>query len=70
MGYFFSTYPVIIDKDIARSKWIMSRVKETFPGKDNLIRRGKIRTSSGLYSRPIAKLVLLCSKNEDLENSL
>ena len=39
--------------------WPLARVLQTFPGKDGLVRVALIRTSSGDFKRPVAKLALL-----------
>lgn len=45
-------------------KWKLARVEEILPGKDNLVRSVIVRTSSGVFKRPIVKLGLLL-ENED-----
>ncbi len=60
---------LVIDKDVARSKWNMGRVEEVYPGSDGLVRSVKVRTVTGIYDRPITKLVMLLSKEEQLENA-
>ena len=59
---------LIIEKDVVRSKWNMGRIVEVYPGPDGLVRSVKLRTASGIYNRPITKLVLLLSKEELAEN--
>jgi hypothetical protein len=39
----------------------MALVEEVFPGGDNLVRKVKIRTSKGVFERPIAKLCLIAT---------
>ncbi len=39
------------DSPIA-SRWPLARVIEVHPGKDNLVRVAKIKTTSGVYTRP------------------
>ena len=59
---------LIIDASIIRSKWNMAVVEETYPGDDGLVRSAKVRSTLGVYARPITKLCLLLSKAEIDEN--
>jgi hypothetical protein len=43
----------------------MALVEEVFPGGD---RKAKIRTSKGVYKRPIAKLCLIATRQELEQN--
>ena len=56
------------DEDIPRGQWKRALVEETYPGPDGLVRSVKIRTTEGIYNRPITKLILLLSK-EEMKNS-
>lgn len=40
-------------------KWALGRVQEICPGKDNKVRVVVIRTASGVYKRPAAKICVL-----------
>jgi len=42
----------------------MALIAQTYPGKDNLVRQVKVRTSTGEYERPIHKLYLKATKEE------
>ncbi len=55
---------LLIDKDRQRSNWCMGVVIEVYPGTDGSVRSVKVRTSTGVYDRPITKLCLLLSKEE------
>ena len=46
----------------------MALVEEVFPGGDDLVRKVKIRTSKGVYERPIAKLCLIAMRGELEQN--
>ena len=61
---------LIIDRDISRSRWNMAIVTEVYPGSDGLVRSAKVKTSSGVYDRPITKVTLLLSKSEMEETKL
>ena len=55
---------LLIDPNIKRGKWQMGIIIETYPGKDKNVRSVKVRTSTGIYDRPITKLSLLLAKEE------
>ena len=55
---------LLIDPGISRGKWQIGKIIEVFPGTDNKIRSVKVKTNSGTYDRPITKLSLLLSKEE------
>jgi len=48
----------------ARSQWQMALIIDTYPGKDGLTRKVKIKTQSGEYDRPIHKLCLIATREE------
>jgi len=48
----------IADGDLYRGTWPMGRITATFPGKDGQVRVVEVRTASGVYRRPIAKLMV------------
>jgi hypothetical protein len=58
---------LLIDKDRPRSQWCMGLVNEVYPGSDGLVRSVRVKTSTGVYDRPITKLTLLLSKDERIE---
>ena len=58
---------LVIDKDSPRGKWNMGKIEDVYPGSDSLIRSVKVRTVDGLYNRPVTKLVMLLSKEEQTE---
>jgi len=39
--------------------WKLARVEKVYPSKDNIIRVVSVRTSNGVYDRPITKLCML-----------
>jgi len=43
------------------ASWHIGRVMETYPGKDNLVRAVKLKTSTGEMTRPITKIAVLPS---------
>ena len=42
----------------------MELALETYPGKDGLVRKAKIKTAKSVYDRPIQKLCLIAKKEE------
>ncbi|XP_071639995.1 uncharacterized protein [Temnothorax longispinosus] len=49
-------------------KWVLGRVQETCPGADGVVRTAVIKTSTGSFKRPAAKLAIL-PLEEDLDNT-
>lgn len=50
---------LIADPPLPRNQWRLGRVLQVFPGSDGLVRKVRLRTSSGPLVRPIVKLCLL-----------
>ena len=59
---------LLIDKDRHRSQWCMGKVSEVYPGTDGKVRSVQVKAETGLYVRPITKLSLLLSKEEQLKS--
>ena len=53
-----------LDQNHKRSQWKLARIIVTYPGKDGLVRKARIKTQDGEYDRPIHKLCLLATKEE------
>ena len=47
------------DECLPATKWPMARVVDVVPGADQLVRVATIKTATGLYKRPIVKLIPL-----------
>ena len=47
-----------------RTQWEMALITDTYPGKDGLVRKVRIRTRNGEYDRPIHKLCIIPTKQE------
>ena len=52
------------DEDIPRGQWKRAIVEKVYPGRDGLVRSAQIRTSTGVFNRPITKLILSLSAEE------
>ncbi|KAJ8033470.1 hypothetical protein HOLleu_23719 [Holothuria leucospilota] len=59
---------LVVDDDLPRNRWVLGRVIEVNPGKDEHVRAVKVKTQSSEVIRPIRKLCLL-ETVENLENS-
>lgn len=55
---------VVKDDNATPTRWKFARVLETYPGIDGMVRSVKIQTSTGTYNRPITKLGVLISAEE------
>ena len=55
---------LLIDKDAPRSAWNMGLITEVYHGNDGLVRSVQVKTASGTYERPITKLTILLSSEE------
>ena len=56
---------LVIDPDVKRSFWNMGKVLKVYPDKaDGRIRSVRVRTITGEYDRPIARLTLLLARKE------
>ena len=50
---------IVEDINAIRGKWRIGRIIEVFPGSDGRVRNVKVKTASGIYYRPIRKIVVL-----------
>ncbi|XP_055615019.1 uncharacterized protein LOC129761325 [Toxorhynchites rutilus septentrionalis] len=50
---------VIVVDENTRNRWERGRILETFPDKDGQVRRARIQTARGVFSRPAVKLAVL-----------
>lgn len=50
---------VIRQDNLPPNEWRLGRVEKTYLGHDQKVRTADVRTASGVYTRPIVKLVLL-----------
>ncbi|XP_073986112.1 uncharacterized protein [Rhodnius prolixus] len=54
---------IVEEPNVPQRTWPLARVVETHPGKDGVVRVATIKTGSGIYKRPVAKLVPLTPLN-------
>ena len=50
---------ILQDENLFPSKWPLAKVLQVHPGKDGIIRVASVKTGTGVYKRPVSKLVLL-----------
>jgi hypothetical protein len=50
---------LVRDDSLVKGKWDLARVVKVLPGDDGVVRVAEIRTKSGNYTRPVAKLLRL-----------
>ena len=66
-GFQFSVNDVVLIKDdnTPPTKWLMGRIVATYPGKDNITRVVKVKTTKNEIIRPVVKLVKLPVKRNE-----
>ena len=50
---------ILREDNVAPTRWPLARVSEIHPGKDDIVRVVTLKTSTGLYTRPVTKVVPL-----------
>ncbi|XP_068742525.1 uncharacterized protein [Montipora capricornis] len=55
----------VADSNAVRGKWCTGRIMEVYPGPDGRVRNVKIKTSTGVYSRPVTKISVICPAEEE-----
>ena len=58
---------LIADPNLARGKWHTGKVSEVYPSQDKLVRVVQVKTKDGTYTRPIHRLCLLESAEDQQE---
>lgn len=53
------TMVVLKDENSPPLKWKLGRIVQCFPGEDNIVRVVNVKTSSGVFKRPVAKTCIL-----------
>ena len=49
----------IHEDNLVPGKWPLARVQKIHPGKDGIVRVVTVKTTSGIYKRPVTKVALL-----------
>ena len=52
-------FVMVAEPNTVRGKWIIGRIVEVYPGQDGRVRKVKVKTPSGEYSRPITKIAVI-----------
>ncbi|KYN50043.1 hypothetical protein ALC62_00070, partial [Cyphomyrmex costatus] len=50
---------ILLEENLPPLCWALARIEEIHPGKDNITRVVSVRTTKGVYKRPITKLCVL-----------
>ena len=56
---------LIAEPNVARGKWHMGTVSEVHPSRDQMVRVVQVKTKDGVYTRPIHRLCLLESVDNE-----
>lgn len=49
----------VADENAVKGTWIMGRITDIFPGADGKVRNVKVKTSKGVYGRPVTKMAVI-----------
>ena len=60
---------VLQEDNVIPATWPLARVVEVHPGSDGLVRVVTIRTSAGVYKRPVTKLAVLLPRDRTLTDT-
>ena len=55
---------LVHDEDTKRGKWPLGGITRVMPGKDGVVRTIEVKTKSGIYRRPVAKILKLEDNQE------
>ena len=47
---------LVHDDSTKKRLWPLARIEEIIPGSDGVVRVAKVRTKTGVYTRPVTKL--------------
>ncbi|KAK3733837.1 hypothetical protein QZH41_000403 [Actinostola sp. cb2023] len=50
---------LVVNDNSPRNSWLIGVITEVYPGRDGLVRRARVKTTRGVFERPITKLCLL-----------
>ena len=57
---------IIKEENTTSTLWPIGRIAKVFDGNDKIVRVVELKTSSGLFIRPVNKLVLLMKNDIDM----
>lgn len=52
-------YVMVQKPNAIRGNWNVGRIVKVYPGQDGKVRNVKVKTSSGVYDRPVTKIAVL-----------
>lgn len=55
---------ILFEDSIVSTQWPLARVVKTYPGKDGIVRVVDVKTSKGLYRRPVCKVAVILPETE------
>ena len=61
---------IVVDPSLARNVWPRGEVTATYPGADGHVRAADVRTSGGVFRRPVTKLAVLQVKEAGAGGSM
>ena len=60
----------LIEENGPRIKWKLGRIEDLIKGKDNKVRAAVVKTMNGQLKRPINKLVVIETTNDNKDNDI
>jgi transposase InsO family protein len=60
---------IVVDDQLPRNNWTKGIITGTFPGKDGIVRAVDVKTTTGTFRRPVAKICRLDVHREDKDPS-
>ena len=58
---------LVQEDDSKRGKWPLGRITRVMPGADGVVRVAEVKTKTGTYTRPVAKLCKLEDHGDDTD---
>jgi hypothetical protein len=53
------------DENLQPTRWVLGRITTIHPGQDGLVRIVTVRTKTGEFKRPLVKICLLPTQDDD-----
>lgn len=60
---------IIKDENLGPAHWLLGRIVEIIPSRDNLVRSVKIKTKNSILSRPVQKICILPVEGAEIEQT-